>query len=508
MNDSRSDADLVTAYLDGAPDALAAIYDRYADSLHDTAAVMTRSPHDAADLTQDVFVRAAERLGQLRDRDRLKPWLFAVLRNEVYRRSRRQGRSRPVDFSAPADRREAVVDMAASADPAAEGGAVAYAQLAADLRDAAAGLDERDQLVLELTARHGLSGADLADALGVTIDQSYVVVHRMRERVERSLGALVVARTGRRSCAELADVLRGWDGGFSVLVRKRVARHVERCTVCAETRRRLAAVPLVALAPALAAPAGLRESVLDATRHVRPSRPRRGEYDDASGFPTAATSARSGSPWLAAAAATVVVLVGAIALLVTRSDPTGDAQRAPAGSGDTIAAMAGTTELGLAAPSPEPTSTEVRPATTTSLQSSPTVLPTAPPTAPPTPTTVPPSTTSPGPAVTGQFVIVTAADAQSPDVTITQGRPTVACPWSAPIVIAAAVTDVSTVDEVTLSWSGPGAPGSIAMTRSGSSWSGRLGIDQLGGTWTYVVTAVDAAGNSGTASGTTFVAGC
>ena len=86
MNDSRSDAELVTSYLDGAPDALAAIYDRYADSLHDTAAVMTRSRHDAADLTQDVFVRAAERLGQLRDRSRLKPWLFAVLRNEVYRR--------------------------------------------------------------------------------------------------------------------------------------------------------------------------------------------------------------------------------------------------------------------------------------------------------------------------------------------------------------------------------------------------------------------------------------
>ena len=105
-------------------------------------------------------------------------------------------------------------------------------------------------------------------------------------------------------------------------------------------------------------------------------------------------------------------------------------------------------------------------------------------------------------------MIVTAADNQSPDVEITQGRPTVACPWSAPIFIVAAVTDVSTVDDVTLSWTGPGDPGSIAMTRSGSSWSGRLGIDQVGGTWTYVVTAVDAAGNAGTASGTTVVVGC
>jgi DNA-directed RNA polymerase specialized sigma24 family protein len=36
----------------------------------------------------DVILIAAERLGQLRDPDRLKPWLFAILRNEVYRRKK------------------------------------------------------------------------------------------------------------------------------------------------------------------------------------------------------------------------------------------------------------------------------------------------------------------------------------------------------------------------------------------------------------------------------------
>ncbi len=503
MNDSRSDAELVTAYLGGASDALAAIYDRYADPLHDTAAVMMRDRHEAADLTQDVFLVAAERLGQLRDRSRLKPWLFAVLRNEVYRRTKRRARTRPVDFSTT-DPGRGVIEMPAIPDPAAEAGAVAYEQLASDVRTAAAGLDERDQLVLELTARHGLSGEDLAAALGVTVDQSYVVVHRMRDRVERSLGALAVAKAGRRDCAELATMLAGWDGEYTVLVRKRVARHIERCTVCTETRRRFAALPLVALAPAIGAPAELRASVLRALAAGRQSPARRDEFSESTGFPRPLGASRRVLPRLAASAAVLLALAGAVGVLLARSSPTIDGDIALDDPVETVAAMAGTTELGLAVASSEPETT-----TATTLPS----IVTDPPTVAPTPPPTPPSTTTtttdpPDPPITGQFVIVTAADTQAPDVTITQDRPTVACPWSAPIIIAATVTDVSAVDEVTLSWSGPGSPGSTPMSRSGNSWSATLGIDQVGGVWTYVIAATDAAGNTGTASGTTVVAGC
>ena len=123
-------------------------------------------------------------------------------------------------------------------------------------------------------------------------------------------------------------------------------------------------------------------------------------------------------------------------------------------------------------------------------------------------TTPNPTTTSAGPAATGAFVILTAADNTAPEVEITQGRPTVACPWSAPITIAVAVTDTSTVDTVTLAWTGPGDPGSTAMTRSGNAWNGQLDLDQVGGTWTYVVTATDSHGNTGTAQGITVVVGC
>lgn len=255
-----ADATTVAAYLAGDRSALATIWDRYGDTLYDTAAAMTGNREDAADMVQDVFVLAAEKLGQLRDPTRLKPWLFAILRNEVYRRSRRRSKSVVTDFSEAGG--EVMLPPTPSETDAVED-AAEFDDLAELLRGAARGLDSRDQLVLELTMRQDLSGNDLADALGVTPQQSYGLVHRMRERTERSLGAYCVARRGRKECEELASILSDWDGEFSVLVRKRVARHVDACSTCERTRRRFAPLALIGAAPAFAAPPGLRDRVLD-----------------------------------------------------------------------------------------------------------------------------------------------------------------------------------------------------------------------------------------------------
>ena len=50
--------------------------------------MMLNEPEDAADAIQDTFVIAAARLGGLRDPRKLRPWLYAVARNECHRRLR------------------------------------------------------------------------------------------------------------------------------------------------------------------------------------------------------------------------------------------------------------------------------------------------------------------------------------------------------------------------------------------------------------------------------------
>jgi RNA polymerase sigma factor (sigma-70 family) len=387
MNDSRSDSALVAAHLGGDQSALADIYDRHGAALYDTAAAMLHDRDEAADVVQDVFTIALQRLHQLRQPERLRPWLFAILRNEVYRSTRRRSRQRPTDFTTAA---KAMADTGQTDDS----GSMDVVALAAAARTAAAGLDRRDQMILELSSRQGLDGDDLADALGVSRQQCHVLVHRMRQRVSRSLGALTVARMGRADCERLGTILRGWDGTFSVQVRKRVAAHVDDCSTCQTTQQRFTVVSLMGLAPALVAPAALRDTVLRSAASSRASTVRPGKTEPSTGFP------RSGSRrnLRVAGVVTAVMVVLTALFWVAGRGPLASSTR---DSDTTRPTIVTTTAVATTTPAAI-TTTETNAATTsatTTADTTTTVGPTSEPTTTPQPTTSelpPPPPPAPG----------------------------------------------------------------------------------------------------------------
>ena len=255
-----TDAELVERVLAADREAFAVVYDRYGNKLYDFAYSMLRHREDAADAVADSFVLFAERLPQLRDPDRLRPWLYAIVRSECLRRLKARKRVAYGD-------EEQLVEMADDAiTPEESAERVALQQL---VWDAAAGLADRDRALLDLHLRQGLEGAELGEAMGVSASNTYVMLNRLRAQVDRSLGALLIARLGRDDCDELDRVLADWDGGFSPLVRKRVARHVDDCDLCSARRRKMVSPwMLLAGVPMFAAPLGLRDRVLQDTELV------------------------------------------------------------------------------------------------------------------------------------------------------------------------------------------------------------------------------------------------
>jgi len=143
------------------------------------------------------------------------------------------------------------------------GSSAERAELQQLVRDAIDGLNPGERDVIELSLGHDLDGDELADALGVSRNHAHAQLSRARSQLERSLGALIVARTGRAACPDLDAMLTGWDGQMTVLMRKRISRHIDKCEVCGERKRReltptlfTGATPMVALFP------GFREQLL------------------------------------------------------------------------------------------------------------------------------------------------------------------------------------------------------------------------------------------------------
>jgi RNA polymerase sigma factor (sigma-70 family) len=252
-----TDAELVRAAAAGDRQAFAVMYDRYANRLHDFCAGMLADRDAAADCVQDAFCTAATCLGDLREPDKLRAWLYGIARHQAMRRIRDRRKEQLSD--------ELPEVVSGDAGPDTMAGRSELANLIAE---AAGGLSDRDRSVLELAYRHGLGGPELAEALGVSQTNANTMVYRLRETIEKCLGALLVARRARTNpnrCPELAAMLKGWDGQFTILMRKRIARHIESCHRCDQERRRMVnPVALLGAAPVfIPAPDWLRDRTLN-----------------------------------------------------------------------------------------------------------------------------------------------------------------------------------------------------------------------------------------------------
>ena len=311
------DREIVRAIATGDPAGLAEAYDKYAESLHGYCHMMLNEPEDAADAVQDTFVIAAARLGGLRDPRKLRPWLYAVARNECHRclRATAAGLDEAGDPARPA-RPAGPAGPSADADESSE-----RAELRRLVRAALDGLNPGEREVIELGLRHDLHGADLAAVLGVPRNQAHALASRARGQLEKALGTLLVARTGRRACRELDLLLDGWDGRLTGLTRMRVRRHIGQCDVCTDRKHgTLRPAALYGMAPMAALPGVLREEVLGLCADVGPLAQsyrqdvlqRAGEFRP-NGFPQAIRPPRQRLLVLSGVAAAAGILIAVVA---------------------------------------------------------------------------------------------------------------------------------------------------------------------------------------------------
>ena len=265
------DAALVRRIRDGEPDAFGELYDLWYDRVHDLAFRVTRDSAAAGDVTQDAFLAAWQQLAGLDRPEVFGGWLLRIARNRALDHLRRTSRSTPGDpetmamiertgpspASAPSGFR--VEDRVAAADDPMR--AAEDDEITALVWGAAQALGERDSEVLDLTLRHGMSPAEIAEVVGTNRNAANQMVHRARNRLKDAVCARVLWKRGRPECGDLADALADAGvQGFGADAVRVTSAHVATCELCSERQQlRLDPTRIFAAIPVVAAPVVLKQ---------------------------------------------------------------------------------------------------------------------------------------------------------------------------------------------------------------------------------------------------------
>ena len=166
--------------------AFAELIGRYERMALSIAYSVLHEPTAAGDVTQDAFIRAWERLGDLKDPARFGPWLSGVVRNgaiDARRRNKLQPRSMQAD---PSQAQAVVASGRWTADPLDE---LSRRERHETLESALAELDEVSRSAVVLRYYDNMSSKEIGELLDLAPTAVDMRLSRARQQLRRKLGA-------------------------------------------------------------------------------------------------------------------------------------------------------------------------------------------------------------------------------------------------------------------------------------------------------------------------------
>lgn len=149
---------------------------QHQDAVYTLAFRLTGDPHEAAEVAQQALIRAWRALPRFRGDARLSTWLHRITVNTAWSRRRylRRRATLPLEWV------EATAATPGPADPEVAG---ELAELRESLRGALDALPSGARMVVVMKDVLGMSHAEIADALGISVPAAKVRLHRAHRRL-------------------------------------------------------------------------------------------------------------------------------------------------------------------------------------------------------------------------------------------------------------------------------------------------------------------------------------
>ena len=183
-------AEMIRRAQTGDPEALTQLIVGQQHYIYSIAMSVLKHPDDAADLTQDAFMRLFRALPQYNGESRFTTWLYRLVvnlgRDELRRRGRQVPMVPPVADEEGQDDLSSVADDDRWADPSL---ALDSRELRDDVRRALSQLEEHYRLVLTLYYFDDMKYNDIAEVLDIPLNTVKSHIRRGKERLAALLQA-------------------------------------------------------------------------------------------------------------------------------------------------------------------------------------------------------------------------------------------------------------------------------------------------------------------------------
>jgi RNA polymerase sigma-70 factor (ECF subfamily) len=266
--------------------------DAYGPSLLRVARLYVSSRAIAEEVVQETWLAVLTGIERFEGRSSLKTWLFRILTNKAKTRGQRERRTVPVSaLAADGDEDQTAVDI----DRFARGGEWSLPPrgvpeerlLAGEAREtvetAIAALPPNQCAVITLRDVEGLSAAEVAEVMGLSVEAVKSRLHRartaVRERIAPLLGPTLPLATPARpgpGCQDVVELFsRRLEGEIDAGACAELEEHLQECASCrgrCESLRTTLALCKQA-GTAAAVPAHVEKSVRDALRRFLDSQP-------------------------------------------------------------------------------------------------------------------------------------------------------------------------------------------------------------------------------------------
>jgi RNA polymerase sigma-70 factor (ECF subfamily) len=187
---SLEETRLITELREGSEAAYEALIVRYQQPVYSLVCRLLGETTEAADVTQEVFLKIFRNVGSFRERSSLRTWIYRIAVNEAYNHRRWHSRHQRQEVSASAgeDGRSEATFLARDRNPFE---LAADSEVRALVEKALAALNPNFSAALVLREIHEMSYEEIAAILNVSIGTVKSRIMRGREALRKELASSI-----------------------------------------------------------------------------------------------------------------------------------------------------------------------------------------------------------------------------------------------------------------------------------------------------------------------------